>query len=99
MLKNPFLNAVMAALYIVVIVSTLQLVTGFEGADNETILIPMAMLSLLVLSVSVMALLFFYTPVRMLVENQKEAALAFFLKTIGTFAVFALVFALLVVLL
>jgi hypothetical protein len=88
MLKNPFLNAIMAAGYIVAIVLGVINATDGTGADNS-IFAPIAMLSLLVLSVAVMAFLFFAEPVRMFVDGRKDEALTFFLKTLGTFAVIA----------
>ncbi len=47
----------------------------------------MGMLSLLVLSVSVMAFLFFYQPVIMLLEGKRQEAVTFFFKTVATFAI------------
>lgn len=87
---NPFVNATLAALYIAGVVSLISSFEGFEGPDN--VLMPMALLSLLVLSVAVMGFLFFYEPLRLYFENEKEKAVPFFLKTLATFACFALVF-------
>ncbi len=85
MLKNPFANALLASLYIVAVALALQ---SFQTLSQkpDTIFAPITMISLLVLSVSIMGLLFVYTPLKMFLENQKEEALTFFLKTIGTFA-------------
>lgn len=96
MLKNPYINAVCASLYIVVVVSVLQFL-GTIVNDDKSFLIPIAMLSLLTLSVSLMGLLFFYTPVRILLEGNKDEALSFFLKTIGTFACFIIIFGILII--
>lgn len=98
MIKNPFINALLASLYIVVVVSFIQNLSILVKNEN-TFLAPIVMLSLLVLSVSVMGLLFVYTPARMLLDNKKEEALSFFLKTLGTFAGLAVVFILLLFLL
>jgi hypothetical protein len=57
------------------------------------------MLSLLVLSVSVMAFLFFYQPVVLLLDGKREEALAFFLRTVGTFAAGTILLALVTALL
>ncbi len=93
MLKNPYTNALLAVLYISIIVTGL----GFtEHSKNEgTLLVPLFMLSLLVVSAALMAMLFFYTPAKMFLDNQREEALKFFFKTLGTFAGFAVVFGLL----
>ena len=57
----------------------------------DTILAPITMLSLFVLSAAVMGILFVYEPLRLFLENQKQQALSFFLKTIGTFACFIVI--------
>jgi hypothetical protein len=90
-MKNPFYNAIAAAAYIVTIVVGVFHTTAGSGADN-TIFAPIAMLSLLVLSVALMGYLFFVEPARMFMEGRKEEAMTFFLKTLGTFAGIALVF-------
>ncbi len=88
---NPFIHSLAASVYIVLVVS---LITTFStlGEEKETVFIPMFMLSLLVLSVAVMGFLFFYQPLRLYVDGHKQEALTFFLKTIGFFACFVLVF-------
>lgn len=91
MLKNPIINAVLAAAYIVVIVLGINyFAPGPDGED--TILAPIAMLSLLVLSVATMGFLFFAEPVRMFVDGRKEEGIKFFLKTLATFALFVVAF-------
>ncbi len=86
MLKNPYLNALLAAAYIIVIVLALS---SFEDSSiEETILMPITMLSLLVFSAALMGALFFYQPLSLFLENRKSEALAFFFKTLGTFAGF-----------
>jgi len=89
-MKSPYLNAFLAALYIVGIVFVIQWFTS-AGADapKETIFIPMTMLALLVLSVAVMGFLFSFHPIRLYLDGQKEEAVVFFAKTLGTFAVLA----------
>jgi hypothetical protein len=89
---TPLRNALFAALYIAGIVSLINFFgTMFEGMD-DTIMAPMVMLSLLVLSVAIMGYLFVFEPVRMYVEGKKQEAITFFGKTIGFFAVFFLIF-------
>ncbi|RJP43764.1 hypothetical protein C4587_02590, partial [Candidatus Parcubacteria bacterium] len=61
MTKNPFLNAVAAAVYIVIVVS---IVSNLPKQDTE-FLTPIAALSLLTLSVAVMGYLFFYGPLQL----------------------------------
>ena len=98
MLKNPYINAFLAAGYIAVIVSLIQGVATLNKNKPDTILIPITMLSLFVLSAAIMGLLFIYTPAKMFLDNQRETALIFFFKTLGTFACFAFIFTLLLLL-
>ncbi len=83
MLKNPFLNALFATGYIV---SLVLIVHSSSSSVEDSVFAPIIMLSLLVLSVSVMALLFFYEPVRLLIEKDQRGALMFLIKTLVTFA-------------
>jgi hypothetical protein len=86
MIKNPHINALLAALYIAVLVLSVGGVGDFLSDKPENLLMPMTMLGLFVLSVSVMWLLFFFTPAKMFFDNQKSEALTFFTETIVTFA-------------
>lgn len=91
MLKNPFLNAFMAFGYIAGLVLAINQTSAIAANTPDTMLAPITMLSLLVLSVSVMGLLFFYEPLRLFFENQKQEALSFFLKAVTTFGGFVVV--------
>ncbi len=82
--KNPLLNALSAAAYIVGIVSLISL--GESMDQPETILIPIVMLSLFVLSAAIMGFIFFYHPVLLFLEGKKGDAVALFLKSLGFFA-------------
>src|SRR5437762_1657486 len=94
-MKKPFIHALAAALYIVVIVFVVNMVTHALKSQNESILIPMTMLSLFVLSAAVMGFLFLSEPLYLLVENKKKEALVYFAKIVGFFACFVVVFAML----
>ena len=90
--KNPFFNALAAALYIVLIVFTIDMFSSASSMPKETILIPITMLSLFVLSAAVMGYLFIYEPLRLHLDNQRREAMIFFAKTVGTFACFVALF-------
>ncbi len=90
-MKNPFTYASLAALYIACVVSGITCIGSFAG-QNETILIPMAMLSLFVLSAAVMGFLFLSEPLLLCFESKRKEATSFFLRTIGYFACFAALF-------
>jgi hypothetical protein len=87
MTRNPFYNALFAIAYIMILITCMFLAPTVVGAQKDSIFIPMGMLSLLVLSVALMAYLFFYQPVLMLIEGQKQKAVKLFLQTVGIFAI------------
>lgn len=85
MSNNPLYNAAAALAYIVAIASFLFYMPKAENSP-DTILVPVAMLSLFVLSASVMGYLFLYEPLLQIFEGRKQAGAALFLKTVGIFA-------------
>lgn len=84
-MKKPLLHALSAGAYIVLIVNLINFF-GHSNAPEDTILAPIAMLSLLVLSVAFMTFIFFYDPVRMFGAGDTKGALDFFGKTLACFA-------------
>ncbi|OGI71646.1 hypothetical protein A3B84_00115 [Candidatus Nomurabacteria bacterium RIFCSPHIGHO2_02_FULL_35_13] len=94
-MKKPFLCALGAALYIIVIVLVVRTLGSLLQSQEETIIIPMTMLSLFVLSAAIMGFLFLSEPLQLLMENRKQEAIAFFAKVVGIFACFVAVFAIL----
>lgn len=89
-MRKPFTYALAAALYIVIIVLGINSTNYF--LPKETIVIPMVMLSLLVLSVAVMGFLFFSEPIYLYMENKKQEAVTFFGKMVGIFTCFVVIF-------
>ena len=87
MTKNPYLNALFAGLYIVFIALLVTYGPALVRGNTDTILAPIAMLSLLVLSVAFMSYAFFFQPILMYVEGHKREAIELFTKTLGSFAV------------
>jgi len=94
-MKKPFLHALAAALYIIVIVIVINTIGSILQGREETIIIPMAMLSLFVLSAAVMGFLFLSEPLQLLMENRKHEAVIFFAKVVGIFAGFVAIFTIL----
>ncbi len=90
MTKNPMLNALCAFVYICAVVLGINYGSNFAG-DSASLLAPIAMLSLFVLSVSVMAYIFFLTPLRLYLDGNKEDGVRLFIKTIGFFALITFV--------
>jgi len=86
MIKNPICNAVAAATYIALIVLLIAYV-GENAQTNNKILAPIAFLSLFTLSAAVMGYLFLLQPVTLYLDGKKKEAVAFFTKTIASFAI------------
>lgn len=86
MTKNPFYNALFAIAYIVSLITIIFNASNILGGPQESILFPIGGLSLFVLSAALMAYLFFYQPVLMLIDGEREKAVKLFLHTLGIFA-------------
>lgn len=91
MTKNPIINALSASAYIVLGVTVMSFVSQSLRNKPDTFFAPVLFLSLFTLSVAVMAYLFFYQPVMLLIDGKKKAAVDLFIKTVGVFAVITVV--------
>lgn len=87
MSKNPIINAFCASAYIFLGVVVMSLVTEPLKNKPDTFFAPIVFLSLLTLSVAVMAFLFFYQPIVLFIEGKKKEAVNLFIKTVGVFAI------------
>jgi hypothetical protein len=85
MSKNPIINALSASAYIVLVVSIMTFVTQPLKNKPDTFFAPITFLSVLTLSVAVMAFLFFYQPLQLFIEGKKKEAVNLFVKTVGIF--------------
>ncbi len=86
MTKNPLINAIGSFAYIVLGVTIMTFLTQPLRDKPDTFFAPVVFLSLLTLSVAVMAFLFFYQPLMYFVEGKKKEAVSLFIKTVGIFA-------------
>ena len=85
MTKNPLLNALSATAYIALVATIMNY--GRElNAPEEGVLVPLAILSLFVLSAALMGFIFFYQPAQLYLEGRQKEAVNLFLKTLGFFA-------------
>jgi len=91
MFKNPIINAISASAYIILGVTIMTFVTQPLKNKPDTFFAPVVFLSLLTLSVAVMAFLFFYQPLLLFIEGKKKEAVDLFIKTVGIFAGFTAV--------
>lgn len=87
MTKNPLINALCASGYIILIITVMTFVTKPLQNKPDTFFTPVVFLSLLTLSVTVMAFLFFYQPLMLFIEGKKKSAVNLFTKTVGVFAI------------
>lgn len=97
-MKKPFLYATGAALYIVFIVTILQLATSVFKNIEGTFAVPMTMLSLFVLSAAIMGYFFLSEPLFLLFDGKKKEAVLYFAKIVGFFACYAIIFVILILL-
>lgn len=85
MFKTPLTNALGAAAYIIFIGLGIRYSSHFQSAEPN-LLIPIAMLSLLTVSVAIMGFFFVMNPLQLYIDGHKKEAASFFLQTIGIFA-------------
>ena len=95
MRAHPFWNAAGAAAYIGAVVLFINYISSTRANTPDTLLDSMGFISLVVFSAAVMAFLFFYQPVALLIEGKRKEAGAYFLTTLLIFG--AIVVALLLV--
>ncbi len=91
MSRNPIINALSASAYIILVASVLRLVAATNKNKPDTFFAPVAFLSLLTLSAAVMAYLFFYQSLQLLIDGKKKEAVKQFMQTVGIFGVITLV--------
>ena len=95
MTKNPFINAFAATLYITAVASLMFYGTEHKASVNSVI-VPIAVVSLFTLSAAIMGYLFLYQPFQLYLDGKKKHAIDLFLQTVAVFAgITVLVFALL----
>ncbi len=86
MTKNPIINALGASGYIVLVVSIINFITRTHSDKPDTAFALVLFLSLLTLSVTMMACLFFYQPLLLFIDGKKKAAVNLFIQTVAVFA-------------
>lgn len=89
MTKNPIINALSAAIYIILVASVMFFGTKYSGPTNS-IIAPIAVVSLFTLSAAVMGYLFCYQPAQLYFDNEKKQAVNLFLQTVGVFGILTL---------
>lgn len=93
MTKNPIINAFVASAYISLVASVLYYIPKVEGKVDDSVFAPIAFISLFTLSAAMMGYLFFFQPLQLYLDGEKQNALNLFLKTLAVFALItALIF-------
>ena len=85
MTKNPIINALAASTYIGLVVTLMNFISQTLGSKPDSAFASIAFLSLLTLSVSIMAYLFFYQPLVLIIDGKKKEAIHLFVRTVGVF--------------
>lgn len=84
MSKNPIVNGLSALIYIVTVAFVMYF--GTKNLPKEdTILAPIAMISLFTLSAGVMGYIFGLQPIQLYLDGKKKEAVKLFLKTLMVF--------------
>ena len=87
MSKNPIVNAFGASIYIFLVAFVINAISQTLRNKQDTFFAPIVALSMLTLSVAVMAYMFFYQPLQLFIEGRKKEAVSLFARTVGIFAV------------
>jgi hypothetical protein len=88
MTKNPIINALAALAYIIIVALTMHYGSKYGGPGEDTLLAPIALISLFTLSAAVMGYIFLGQPVQLYLDNKKKEAVTLFVHTVAVFAGF-----------
>lgn len=88
---NPLINATGAVAYIGAVVTFLHFLESIRHDTPDTLLDGIGFISLVVCSAAVMAFLFFYRPVQLLLLHREREAVTYFLQTLGIFGAVTIV--------
>lgn len=87
MTKNPIINAISASAYIIFVATIINFVSHTHKNKPDTFFAPVAFLSLLTLSATVMVYVFFYQPLQFFIAGKKKEAVNLFVRTVAVFGV------------
>ncbi|MCX6730939.1 MAG: hypothetical protein NTZ55_03755 [Candidatus Roizmanbacteria bacterium] len=91
MTKKPYINAILAVLYILVVSFILYFGTILKFGNNS-VLAPAALISLFTFSAVTMGYLFFYQPFVLYFDGKKKQSLHLFLHTLFIFGCITIAF-------
>jgi hypothetical protein len=84
MTKNPVANALAALLYIILVSSVMYFGSNFAEPE-DSVLAPIAVLSLFTFSAGVMGYIFLSQPIQLYLDGKKKEAVNLFIKTLAVF--------------
>ncbi len=84
MSKNPIVNSFAASAYIVLLVLMMNL-GGKMAEDGNSLIAPIAAISLFTLSAAVMGYLFCFQPIQLYLDGKKKQGIKLFLNTVEIF--------------
>jgi heme O synthase-like polyprenyltransferase len=85
MTKNPWLNALVAWLYIALVSIILFYGPHYVRNTPDTVLAPIAMISLFTLSAAIMGYIFLSQPLQLYLDDKKKEAMKLFGNTVIIF--------------
>lgn len=86
MTKNPLTNALTALGYIIIVASAMFYGLDSGGPTEDSIIAPIAMISLFTLSAAVMGYVFLSTPLQLYLDDKRKEAVNLFSRTVAVFA-------------
>lgn len=86
MSKKPLVNSLIATVYIVLLVLGMNYGVKLTQ-QQDSLLMPIGMISLFTLSAAIMGYLFCFQPIQMYLDGKKKQAVTMFLQTVGIFGI------------
>jgi len=90
-IKHSVLHAVLAVLYIAVVATIMSNAEKLFGDADTSVLVPIGMLLLLVVSAATMGMLVFGRPVMLYIDGKKREAVNMLVSTIAFLAITTLI--------
>ena len=84
---NPYINGIAAVAYVWGLGLLINHISSLHHDTPDNITGTITAFSLFIFTGAVLAFLFFYRPVMLLIERRPHEALIFFLKTLGLFGI------------
>jgi hypothetical protein len=90
-MKHAWINALATSAYVILVALFIYLASLGGFGQNNTVLIPIAMLMLFVFSAALTGFLIFGKPVMWYLSNKKKEALSLLFYTLGIFLIITLI--------